>query len=195
MSRGCYRMGRVRVPGIRFLRMAMMRWLTRWWHFGYQPRHRSTRRAAADAQWLEPAWEPADESGQLAFMMKDADPMWSPAWGVQASEEPVVDERMQVTHSQLTAIRGLAWRRNTEIAVNWDRPFIRNLDDLPIPAHHMLPFDKYRIPMIKGPYTFIVTSRGCTAGCSARRSGRRSIPGADGAGSAGDSIGTRLRRH
>ena len=29
----------------------------------------------------------------------------------------------------------------------------------------MLPFDKYRIPMIKGPYTFIVTSRGCTAGC------------------------------
>ena len=49
--------------------------------------------------------------------------------------------------------------------VNWDRPFIRNLDDLPIPAHHLLPFDKYRIPMIKGPYTFIVTSRGCTAGC------------------------------
>jgi anaerobic magnesium-protoporphyrin IX monomethyl ester cyclase len=26
--------------------------------------------------------------------------------------------------------------------------------------------EKYRIPMIKGPYTFIVTSRGCTAGCS-----------------------------
>jgi anaerobic magnesium-protoporphyrin IX monomethyl ester cyclase len=109
--------------------------------------------------------KPADESGHLAFMMKDADPMWSPAWSVQASEEPVADERMHITHSQLTAIRGLAWRRNTEVAVNWDRPFIRNLDDLPIPAHHMLPFDKYRIPMIKGPYTFIVTSRGCTAGC------------------------------
>ena len=49
--------------------------------------------------------------------------------------------------------------------VNSDRPFIRNLDDLPIPPHHLLPFDKYRMPMIKGPYTFIVTSRGCTAGC------------------------------
>lgn len=41
-------------------RMAMMRWLTRWWHFGYRPRHRSTRRAAADAGWTEPA----EESGR-----------------------------------------------------------------------------------------------------------------------------------
>jgi radical SAM superfamily enzyme YgiQ (UPF0313 family) len=72
---------------------------------------------------------------------------------------------MRVAPSRLAAIRGLAWRRGNEIVVNWDRPFIRNLDDLPIPAHHMLPFDKYRIPLIKGPYTFIVTSRGCTAGC------------------------------
>jgi radical SAM superfamily enzyme YgiQ (UPF0313 family) len=49
--------------------------------------------------------------------------------------------------------------------VNPDRPFFRNLDDLPMPLHHLLPLDKYRIPMVKGPYTFIVTSRGCTAGC------------------------------
>jgi radical SAM superfamily enzyme YgiQ (UPF0313 family) len=107
----------------------------------------------------------ADENGHLAFMMKDADPMWSPAWALASVEEPQSDDRMRVTPSQLAAIRGLAWRRNSEIVVNWDRPFIRNLDDLPIPAHHMLPFDKYRIPAVKGPYTFIVTSRGCTAGC------------------------------
>ena len=118
-----------------------------------------------DGKLIKADGMPADESGHLAFMMKDADPMWSPAWSVQAAEQPITDDRMHVTDSQLAAIRGLAWRRNTEIAVNWDRPFIRNLDDLPIPAHHMLPFDKYRIPMIKGPYTFIVTSRGCTAGC------------------------------
>ena len=49
--------------------------------------------------------------------------------------------------------------------VNTDRPFVRDLNDLPIPLHHLLPLDKYRIPMVKGPYTFIVTSRGCTAGC------------------------------
>jgi anaerobic magnesium-protoporphyrin IX monomethyl ester cyclase len=107
----------------------------------------------------------ADESGHLAFMMKEADPAWTPAWNVAAVEPPAADERIRISPSQLAAIKGLAWRHGTAIRVNWDRPFIRNLDDLPLPAHHMLPFDKYRIPMIKGPYTFIVTSRGCTAGC------------------------------
>src|SRR5512139_984299 len=120
---------------------------------------------AQDGRLLRPDGHPADENGHLAFMMKDADPMWSPAWALAPVEEPLPDERMRVTAAHLAAIRGLAWRRNGEVVVNWDRPFIRNLDDLPIPAHHLLPFDKYRIPAVKGPYTFIVTSRGCTAGC------------------------------
>jgi radical SAM superfamily enzyme YgiQ (UPF0313 family) len=118
-----------------------------------------------DGQLIRPDGHPADENGHLAYMMKDADPTWAPAWALSSVEEPLPDERMRVAVSQLAAIRGLAWRRGSEVVVNWDRPFIRNLDDLPIPAHHLLPFDKYRIPMIKGPYTFIVTSRGCTAGC------------------------------
>lgn len=106
-----------------------------------------------------------DENGHLAHMLKDADPMWAPAWALESTDEPIPDDRMRVTYSQLAAIRGLAWRQGSDIRVNWDRPFIRNLDDLPIPLHHLLPFDKYRIPAVKGPYTFIVTSRGCTAGC------------------------------
>lgn len=65
----------------------------------------------------------------------------------------------------LPDIKGLAWRRDGEVVINMDRPFIPNLDDLPIPLHDRLPFETYRIPLIKGPYTFIVTSRGCTAGC------------------------------
>jgi radical SAM superfamily enzyme YgiQ (UPF0313 family) len=32
--------------------------------------------------------------------------------------------------------------------------------------HHLLPLQKYRMPMIKGPFTFIVSSRGCPAGCT-----------------------------
>jgi radical SAM superfamily enzyme YgiQ (UPF0313 family) len=63
------------------------------------------------------------------------------------------------------SILGLAWRNGPEIVINPDRPFIPNLDDLPIPAHEMLPLDKQRMPMMKGPFTFIVTSRGCPAGC------------------------------
>jgi radical SAM superfamily enzyme YgiQ (UPF0313 family) len=63
------------------------------------------------------------------------------------------------------SILGLAWRKGDEIIMNPDRPFIPNLDDLPIPRHELLPLDKQRMPMIKGPFTFIVTSRGCPAGC------------------------------
>jgi anaerobic magnesium-protoporphyrin IX monomethyl ester cyclase len=63
-------------------------------------------------------------------------------------------------------IKGLVWRDADEIVVNLTRPFIPNLDDMPIPMHHLLPWDKYRMPLIKGPFTFIVTSRGCPAGCT-----------------------------
>lgn len=65
----------------------------------------------------------------------------------------------------LAGIKGVAWRNEAEIVVNATRPFIKNLDDLPIPLHEHLPLMKYRMPLIKGPFTFIVTSRGCTAGC------------------------------
>jgi len=65
----------------------------------------------------------------------------------------------------LSGIKGLAWRKGNEIIVNAARPFIHSLDDLPIPMHDLLPLQKYRMPMIKGPFTFIVTSRGCPAGC------------------------------
>jgi len=64
-----------------------------------------------------------------------------------------------------SAIAGLAWRDNGEIVINPDRPFIASLDDLPMPKHELLPLDRQRMPMIKGPFTFIVTSRGCPAGC------------------------------
>ena len=65
----------------------------------------------------------------------------------------------------LEHIKGLVWRRNGEVVINPDRPFIPNLDDLPLPLHHMLPLDKYRAPMMKGAYSFVVPSRGCPAGC------------------------------
>jgi anaerobic magnesium-protoporphyrin IX monomethyl ester cyclase len=66
----------------------------------------------------------------------------------------------------LSDMKGLVWRRGGELVVNPDRPFIADLDDLPIPMYELLPLDSYRIPLIKGPYAFIVTSRGCPAGCT-----------------------------
>jgi len=66
----------------------------------------------------------------------------------------------------LAGIKGLVWRRGDEIVVNATRPFMADLDALPIPRHDLLPLQKYRMPLMKGPFTFIVTSRGCPAGCT-----------------------------
>ena len=90
---------------------------------------------------------------RLLKLFKDTDPTWTPRRPQNGSDP------------DLSTIKGLVWRHRGEVIVNEDRPFIRHLDDLPLPLHHLLPLDHYRIPMIKGPYTFIVTSRGCTAGC------------------------------
>ncbi len=111
--------------------------------------------------------QPADRTGLLNKMMSEADESWKPAWLSSTTNAPEGETRLgTATPEQLAAIKGLVWRQGQEIIVNPDRPFIRNLDDLPVPLHHLLPLDRYLIPMIKGPYTFIVTSRGCTAGCT-----------------------------
>lgn len=95
-------------------------------------------------------------------------PDWQPPWsskGDEKTSEETPKEFSFPTDSQLGAIRGLGWRKHGEVVINPDRPFIQSLDDLPIPLHHLLPLDRYRAPLVKGPYTFIVTSRGCPAGC------------------------------
>jgi radical SAM superfamily enzyme YgiQ (UPF0313 family) len=66
---------------------------------------------------------------------------------------------------QLNRIKGLAWRNGSEIVINEARPFIPDLDDLPIPMHELLPLQKYRMPLIKGPFSFVVPSRGCPNQC------------------------------
>jgi radical SAM superfamily enzyme YgiQ (UPF0313 family) len=96
--------------------------------------------------------QPSDS--HLVKLFHDTDPTWQPlsASGTRHRED-------------LGHVKGLVWRRNGQIVFNADRPFIANLDDLPLPRHDMLPLDAYRIPMLKGPYSFIVTSRGCPGGC------------------------------
>lgn len=91
-------------------------------------------------------------SSQIKKMFDEHDPTYKPS----LREDGSVD---------LSGIRGLAWRKGDEIIVNLPRAFIKNLDDMPIPMHELLPLDKYREPLIKGPFTFIVTGRGCPAGC------------------------------
>jgi anaerobic magnesium-protoporphyrin IX monomethyl ester cyclase len=79
------------------------------------------------------------------------------------SYQPSIKEDGSVN---MSGIKGLAWRNGDEIVLNLPRPFINSLDEMPIPMHELLPLQKYRMPLIKGPFTFIVTSRGCPAGCT-----------------------------
>ena len=110
--------------------------------------------------------EPGQAGAAWEKLFRDADPDWQPAWIPPHQSEPDGASDLDELLSQaFLSTKGLVWRRGDEIVVNPDRPFIQDLNDLPIPLHHLLPLDKYRMPLIKGPFTFIVTSRGCTAGC------------------------------
>jgi anaerobic magnesium-protoporphyrin IX monomethyl ester cyclase len=83
-----------------------------------------------------------------------------------ATYEPKRLTPLESGQPDLSAMRGLVWRRSGEVVVNPDRPFIADLDDLPMPRYDLLPLQKYRMPLLKGPFAFIVTSRGCPAGCT-----------------------------
>ena len=103
-------------------------------------------------------WWPELDTGmadRLKRLFTEADPGWQPTWFNRTDRV-----------SQLAQIKGLVWRDGQEIKVNSNRPFIRNLDDLPLPRHELLPLKHYRAPLVRGPYAFVVTSRGCPAGCS-----------------------------
>lgn len=65
---------------------------------------------------------------------------------------------------KITHIKGTTVRKKEEIIRNEDRPFIEDLDDLPFPAHHLLPLEKYRkVGKVIFPLT---TSRGCIFWCN-----------------------------
>jgi radical SAM superfamily enzyme YgiQ (UPF0313 family) len=92
-------------------------------------------------------------SDEMNRIFANHDPMYRPS----VREDGTVE---------FSGIKGIAWRKGSEIVLNMPRPFVQELDDFPMPMHELLPLQKYRMPLIKGPFTFIVTSRGCPAGCT-----------------------------
>ena len=92
-------------------------------------------------------------SPEIVKIFQEHDPNYKPSF----------DEDGNVN---MHGIKGIAWRKGDEIFLNFPRPFVASLDDMPIPMHELLPLQSYRMPLIKGPFTFIVTSRGCPAGCT-----------------------------
>ena len=95
----------------------------------------------------------SERSPEILKMFEKHDPGYKPS----LNEDGTIN---------LRGIKGIAWRKGEEILLNFPRPFIADLDDMPIPMHELLPLQSYRMPLIKGAFTFIVTSRGCPAGCT-----------------------------
>ena len=94
-----------------------------------------------------------ERSPEIVRMFNKHDPMYKPSFNEDGSVN-------------MHGIKGIAWRKGDEVILNFPRPFIADLDDMPIPMHELLPLQSYRMPLIKGAFTFIVTSRGCPAGCT-----------------------------
>jgi len=63
-------------------------------------------------------------------------------------------------------IPGLAFREKDSVAFGPVRELIKDLDSLPLPAYDLFPMEKYVGHTHWKPFTEIVTSRGCTHGCT-----------------------------
>jgi len=86
-----------------------------------------------------------------------------------------ISKNLPLTNKKKRAILGISFVDNNKIINNPHRPYLENLDLLPIPAYHLLPMKKYG-PMSDhfngnkftgevSPFSIMITSRGCPGLC------------------------------
>ncbi|MFH1776969.1 MAG: radical SAM protein [Candidatus Omnitrophota bacterium] len=69
--------------------------------------------------------------------------------------------------TDLSHVRGIAYKSNHKIITTAFNDFIENLDDLPHPARHLTPYRRYYSLLARYlPITTMITSRGCPYQCS-----------------------------
>jgi anaerobic magnesium-protoporphyrin IX monomethyl ester cyclase len=119
----------------------------------------------------EASWWPnvaPDFAERLHRLFTKTDPGWTPSW-IPAASSAEADPRTETASAPalhaVSGIKGLIRRHGADIITNPPRPYIADLDDLPLPRHELLPVKHYRAPLVGGPYGFVVPSRGCPAGC------------------------------
>lgn len=67
----------------------------------------------------------------------------------------------------LDGLSGIGWRRNKEIIISKPLTMKEDFNNLPFPARHLLPNDKYHAIMSKRKnYTIMITSKGCNSKCT-----------------------------
>ena len=70
-------------------------------------------------------------------------------------------------NGQFDSVQGISFFSNGKLVRTPPRPFIEDLDNLPLPARHLVPMDDYRRTKLGGrDITPLVTSRGCPYQCA-----------------------------
>lgn len=72
---------------------------------------------------------------------------------------PNLLEALKSYGTQISHVKGITYREGNSIINTPDVPLVTNLDELPMPAYHLLPVEKYR-------RFNIMASRGCPFNCS-----------------------------
>lgn len=70
-----------------------------------------------------------------------------------------------VKGKRLKEIKGISYRSGKRIIRNKERPLLEDLDNLPLPARHLINNELYRFPDTGLPYALILSGRGCPGGC------------------------------
>lgn len=67
---------------------------------------------------------------------------------------------------KLVPIRGLMWKEGTEIKKGDPRPFIEDLDTIPLASRDLLKNERYTLPHNGHPFTLVNVARGCPYPCT-----------------------------
>ncbi len=63
--------------------------------------------------------------------------------------------------------KGVCYRRDDgKVIINPPRDYLLDLDQLPFPARDLIPNYKYFDPILKNPFTFVLSGRGCPYRCT-----------------------------
>lgn len=80
-------------------------------------------------------------------------------------EESVIELLDAIENSKsVDGIRGLVYKKNNEIELNLPR-IVEKIDEIPFPARHLLPMEKYNSIISLYPMTTMITMRGCPFRC------------------------------
>jgi radical SAM superfamily enzyme YgiQ (UPF0313 family) len=86
---------------------------------------------------------------------------------IKSEIEYTIPELLKVfEHKCFRNVKGIIYKKDDKIIETPNRPLIVNLDELPFPAYHCLPIDKYYHSLLpEKPLITMLTSRGCPYGC------------------------------